>query len=444
MASLPAAKLERLRLLLTSLPGDRADRLCRLAAQSDPGLGRVLEFCCTEPGEAVRKRFFEPLAPVSGEPGVDPPSRSYAPAALLERLWRWLEDVLDPALPGMVRDAVLGGLTEAPDGRLDPLRRRAADALEAGLKGVQEDPRAEKRLKTRLEISTFEPVRHVISLLRSAPVLRTALNGLPPVITDMGEPLAAKIRDRYEAAADADPDAAVWALFLIMTRFEHPWRLLRVFERIARRDDDLLVSQTDMAHIGEALLGDAAFHLNRFETPPATREAAIAAADALAAFSAITVGITREIGVRKDGAWGKRLFTLRSRASEQMTAIHDAARDVVARAVPEGGAGRGRGGARDGETLPERAEALCLFLYLARDDAGRAAVGGAHLKVMEEVAERLEAAGQRLLLSLRDGATGDAPAALPRAEEIAVLMRAVGEGEAAALLLRRTAAASAA
>ncbi|MEQ8405689.1 MAG: hypothetical protein RKE49_11370 [Oceanicaulis sp.] len=443
MASLPAAKLERLRRLLGSLPGDRAERLCRLAAQGDPGLGRVLEFCRSDPNEAVRRRFFAPLDAVSGEPGVDAPSRSYAPAALLKALWVWLDDTLDPDLTAEVERIVRATLADAPEGALDSLRARAANAFEAGIAAGSTDARAETRLKSRLVLSDFTPVRHVVSLLRSAPVLREALAGLPPVITDMTDTLAAKIRDRYEAAADADPDAGVWALYLIMTRFEHPWRLLRVFERIARREDDLLVSQTDMAHIGEALLADAEHHLQRFAAPPATREAAVEAAEALTAFSAITTGMTREIGIRKDGPWGKRLFALRNAASDQMSAIHETGREVLARAAPEGGAPKGRAGPRDGENLSERAEALCLFLNLTRDDAARAAVGSAHAAEIEAAVERLETAGQRLLAQLREGAPNPA-AVQARAEAVAAYMRAVGESEAADLLLRRTAAACAA
>ncbi|MEQ8435579.1 MAG: hypothetical protein RIA71_15210 [Oceanicaulis sp.] len=444
MASLPDAKIDKLRLLLTSLKGDRAARLCQMASQGDPGLGRVLEFCSSEPADAIRARFFLPLKAVSGEPGVDPPSRSYAPAKLLKSLWSWLEDDLDPEIPGAVRAVVMQNLSAAPDGSLDALRRRAADAIEAGVKAAKDDPRALKRLKVRLDVSHFEDVHHAVSLLRSAPVLRKAVAGLPAEIVEMTDSLAAQIRDRYEAAAEADPDAGVWTLFLIMSRFQHPWRLLRVFERIARRGDDLLVSQTDMAHIGEALLADAEFHLERFEAPPAAREAAVDAAEALAAFSAITVGMTREIGIRKDGPWGKRVYALRARASEQMSAIHDIARDVVARAAPEGGSTQRRAGRRDGEDLAERAEALCLFLYLSRDDAGRAAVGSAHAAVMKDIGDRLEDAGQRLLESLRSGASGGREEVQSRAVQIAALMRAAGESEAAGVLLRRTAAACAA
>ena len=444
MALLQDGKLEKLRGLLAALPGDRAARLCQLAGRTDPTLGRVLDFCRGEPDVAVRRRFFAPLDPVSGEPGVAKPSRSYAPQALQSALWTWLDTELEPGFAARVRATVIETLESPGEEALDALRRTAADSIEAGVKRAGLDPRGEKRLKAQLDVSDFTSVDHVVSLLRCAPTIRTALAGLPTVIGEVSDALRVTLRDRYEAAVDADPDAAVWVLCLVMIRMERPWRLLRVFEKIARREDDLLVSQTDMGHVGEALLADAAFDLTRFAAPPATREAAVDAAEALAEFAAATVGMTREIGVRKDGPWGKRLFELRNRASEQMGAIHEAALDVVTRATPEAGAGKGRGGARDGENLPARAEALCLFLYLARDDASRAAVGGAHAKLMETLSDRLETCGARLLAGLREGLPGAHDAAAERAEAIAALMRALGETEAAGVLLRRTAAARAA
>jgi hypothetical protein len=78
---------------------------------------------------------------------------------------------------------------------------------------------------------------------------------LPAFIPDLPDDLSASVRDRYEAASEADPDAGVWALFLIMARMDRPWRLLRVFEKIARRGDDLLLSRAPTwPTIGDALL----------------------------------------------------------------------------------------------------------------------------------------------------------------------------------------------
>lgn len=272
------------------------------------------------------------------------------------------------------------------------------------------------------------------------------MEGLPERIPELTEGLGATIRDRYEAAGEADPDAAVWLLFLLMARMDRPWRILRVFERIARREDDLLVSQTDMAGIGDALLTDAAHELTRFDHPPETLEEADQAVEGLTGFAAITVGMTREIGIRKDGDWGKQLFDLRSRASEQMTRIHEAARDAFWRATPEGGGLKRRVGAapKPGEPLFVKAQALGRFLVATKDDAGRAAVGSAHNEVLADIRERFEAVGQSCLIGLRDASAETAEGLQDRVREIALLMEAMKENEAAAILLRRVAAARAA
>ncbi|XBQ16272.1 MAG: hypothetical protein ABL308_15135 [Oceanicaulis sp.] len=441
--SLAPQKIDKLRALLSGLPGDMAARLCRAAGQGDPSLGRLLDYCRTDADSAARARFFAPLEPVSGRPGDDRPSRCWAPEGLQAKVWAWLSEDLAPDLIEQVRAASALHAADPAEGALDAYRRDAAGLIEKTIKSLAEEPKRDKRLKARLGVTEYDAVLRIASLLRSAPVLRDALAGLPDPIVDLTEKLSATIRDRYDAAVEADPDAAVWALFVIMARLDRPWRMLRVFERISHREDDLLVSQTDMSHIGEALLADAEHHLAGFAAAPATLAEAADAAQALADFSAVTVGMTREIGIRKDGAWGKRLYELRGRASAQMEQIFEIARDVLGRATPEAGGLKGRTGARDGENLPERARALARFLLLSRDDAGRAAVGGAHGRLVEEVGERLETAGAKTLEKLKSG-EGDAAKAFARLEEIAALMEALGEHEAGQVLLRRSAAALAA
>ncbi|MCC5996269.1 MAG: hypothetical protein JJU18_07875 [Oceanicaulis sp.] len=443
MGPLRPEKLDQLRALLASLPGDMASRLCAMAGEADPSLGRLLSVCRLDPDKAARERFFAPVGPLSGEPGEDRPAVSVAPPALLDSLWQWIRDDLAPQAARHAREAALDYAGPDDPGRLDPDRVEAAQALLAQLDAIKDDPRADKRLKARLGVEEFDAVRDVAVLLRLAPVLRSALAGLPQVIDDPDDALCALIRDRYETAASADPDAGPWVLLLVMARFSRPWRLLRVFERITQREDDLLVGSTDMALIGDVLLRDAEHHLAGFSRVPRTPGEARAAAGELAAFAAVTIGMTREIGIRKDGPWGRRIMTLRSRASEQMSAIHDAARRALGRAAPEPGPVRRRPAPPEPRDV-EAASALCQFMSLTRDDAGRAAVGGAHNTVMSELGEALEHAGQRALEDLRadDGPRRDA--AIQQLDAIAGLMQALGQKEAGVILLRRGAAAQAA
>lgn len=444
MTRLRTDKFARVGALLGSLPGDMADRLCSTARQGDPTLGRMLDYCRAGPEDSARRRFFEPLDAVSGDPQVERPSRAYAPASLQRSVWSWLATIA-PDVITAAQEAAQAFDSHEP-GRLDPQRVHAATAMLAALKSAQEDGKAAKKLRARLGVETFEPVRHLAELLHAAPVTREALDGLPRYISELTDDLGGLVRDRYEASAEADPDAAVWFLFLVMARMDRPWRLLRIFERIARREDDLLVSRTDMAELGDALLRDAEHHLNGFATPPATMAEADAAARALADFAAVTVGMTREIGIRKDGAWGKRMIELRTKASANMERIHGAARDAFKRVTPEEGGLRVRiiTPARPGEEGYERACALGCFLVSARDDAGRAAVGNAHQAVIEELKARLDALADRLLMAARNGDADDPGSATERLEDVAGLMKALGSHDVAEVFLRRVAAARAA
>jgi hypothetical protein len=393
-------KLSQLRALLATLPGDMAQRLCAMAGKADPALGLLLSHCLADPDDLARERFFSPIAPLSGEPGSDRPAVSAAPAALLGALWAWMGEELAPDIAARVVAAVQD--LDAPDepGRLDADRAAFARLMLDAFKRAEDDPRALKRLKTRLGVERFDEARDIAVMLRLVPVLRAALEGLAPVIDDPDDAQCALIRDRYETAAAADPDAGPWVLLLIMARFNRPWRILRVFERLTHRDDDLLVGSTDMAVIGDVLLRDAAHHLAGFRAAPRNENEARAAASALTAFASITVGMSREIGIRKDGPWGRRIMDLRARASEQMTAIHDASRRAVGRVLPEADKGR-RSYAAPREADMEEAQAHCLFLALTRDDAGRAAVGSAHNGVISELTAAFEHAGQGALDALR-------------------------------------------
>ncbi|WBQ11512.1 hypothetical protein L2D01_06945 [Hyphomonadaceae bacterium ML37] len=443
MGPLAPAKLDQLRGLLASLPGDMARRLCDMAAQADPALGRLLGNCLFDPDDLARERFFAPIAPLSGEPGSDRPAVSAAPVGLLRTLWTWMGEDLAPDIAVRARAAALDPAAPDRPGQLDPDRAAFARLMLDAFKHAEQDPRALKRLKTRLGVERFDEARDIAAMLRLAPVLRTALNGLAPVIHDPDDAQCVLIRDRYEAAAAADPDAGPWVLLLIMARFSRPWRILRVFERLTHRDDDLLVGRTDMALIGDVLLRDAAHHLAGFRAAPRSETEARAAAAALTAFAAITVGMSREIGIRKDGPWGKRIMDLRTRASEQMTAIHDASRRAVGRVLPEADKTRRRYALPREEDM-EQAQALCMFLALTRDDAGRAAVGSAHNGVIAELANAFEHAGQGALDALRSPDESHREAGAARLHQIAGLMQALGQGEAGAVLLRRGAAALAA
>lgn len=445
MTTLTPAKIAQLRALMRALPAPLSENIVAAAAAGDEAMGRLLRACTRDADGYARERFFAPLAPLSRDPAHARPSLAHIPPAMLATVWSWMDATLAPEIVSAMRACCADPLQPVDNAAEDTLRADASARILAAIAAVGEDPRASKQLRHRLGVSDFRAVRDLALLLRTAPVLRDALAGIPPAIDDVTEALSQTLRDRYDAACLKDPDAGVWFLYLVMARLTRPWAILRVFEKIARRDDDFLLSRTDVATIGDALLEDAAFHVSGFSEVPASLEAAQEMAAALAQFATVTVGMSREIGIRRDGGWGRQIMALRQRASGQIEVIHAAALTQLDKAVPDPHKVLPARLVLSGDALEaaaSRMEILCAFLRLAKDDASRAAVGGAHAAVMDRVRQRLEAASESLLGLMR---SNPADVALnERAAVVARLLTALGNHETASVFLRRAAAARAA
>lgn len=441
MVNLPAEKIDQLKVFLSALPDQMTTKLRLVAKDADPELAELLSVCLGETDRKAYRAFFAPLAPITGTKGVEPPSQSYAKSVLLEAIWRWLDESLAPGIAAEISE-LISQSKDKSGACLDEVRLRVADLLDGQIEHAHEDERHNKKIRVQLELDELESLEHVSSFLRAAPIIRKVLKGLPQSIREIDEELSTVICDTYKRAAERDADAGVWVLIIIMGRLEKPWQLFRAFERITRREDDLLASQTDMSHVGDALLRDAEFYLGGFSSSPIDEDSAKFSANALAKFSAITVGMTREIGVRKDGAWGKRLFALREQASNSMTRIHMEARTMIESAVPEAASQRKR---RHGQKPDQdRAEAFALFLNLSKNDAARAAVGSAHNTLISDMIEACQSAGESILAGVRNGAEKDPEHSEARIRQIGSLLTAFGHGEDGEILVRRTLAARAA
>jgi len=445
MTTLTPAKIAQLRALMSAMPAALSARIVDATASGDEAMGQLLA-ACTKSAEAfARERFFAPLAPLSLDPAHARPSLAHIPPAMLDTVWRWLDETLAPEIAADMRKRCANPLVPADTVGEDRLREDASTRIIKAIEAVKDDPRAHKQLRHRLGVSDFRAVRDLATILRAAPVLREALAEIPQSIPELDEELSQTLRDRYDDACRKDPDAGVWLLYLVMARLVRPWAILRVFEKIVRRDDDFLLSRTDVATIGDALLEDAAFHVSGFAGIPSTSEAAHEMAAALTQFATVTVGMSREIGIRKDGGWGRQIMALRQRASAQMEAIHGAALTQLDKTVPDPHKHLPARLKLTGDALEAatgRMEVFCVFLRLTRDDASRAAVGGAHAAVLERVSQRLDMASEGLLAQMRSS-PGDA-LLTERAAVIARLMNAFGQQESAAVFLRRAAAARAA
>ncbi|HCY55539.1 MAG TPA: hypothetical protein DF715_08445, partial [Oceanicaulis sp.] len=129
----------------------------------------------------------------------------------------------------------------------------------------------------------------------------------------------------------------------------------------------------------------------------------------------------------------------------QMEAIHAAALAQLDKTVPDPHKALPARLKLSGEALEAaaaRMEMFCTFLRLTRDDAPRAAAGGAHASVLDRISQRFDMASEMLLAQMRS-APGDGDLT-ERAAVVARLMTAMGQQESASVFLRRAAAARAA
>ncbi|WP_375549546.1 hypothetical protein ABWI01_03960 [Oceanicaulis alexandrii] len=426
------------------MSAERVDGLVDLALELDPGMARMLEYCRYGADGAASRLFFFPLQDVIGDSTRIEPSKALIPESLLVPLWNWISD-LDPEAAQEAMDAASSFTDKPVDEPLDETRVRVAASIVKALDELEHEPKESKRLRQQLGVTRFDDVRSIAGMLNSVPALREALDGLPDEIEEMGEEVCAELRDRYEQAIEETPESGVWVLLMIMAKVHKPWRMLRIFERIARREDDFLLTHTDMSSIGDALLSDAEFYLQGFQSAPRTETEMEAAVRAVTQFAAVTVGMTREIGIRKDGAWGQRLFELRNAASQQMERIHEEARRMFELALPETGPRRrSREIPHPGEPAFDQVEIVCNFLYRVKDDAARAAVGNAHALLLEEFKDATEKLGEGILARLRRNVSDDEEADLVRLREVTRILDILGMRSTGEVLLRRAAAAQAA
>lgn len=449
MSANGANSLARLEAFWGSLAPDMRQRViasARKAAERDPSQGAIAAVLETleskvRPDNAQLKktRLFAALDPLTGHPETDPPSRAYFSSVFTKALWAWFEaeDGFADSLPAH----------DARDEAWETARVSAGERLAAFLAAAEDDRKAQSRIVAMWGAGGADTARLAATLLTHSPELTDALKEVPDEIEDFDADLCSHVRDVYEGLSERAPDAGLWFLMMVMNRLKKTAQIFRAVEKIGRRSDDQLISKTDLAAIGDAVLKDAEFHATRFRRPPETMQDAEDAIAGLAAFVTVTVGMTREFGIRKDGQWGKTLFSLRAKASADLEKALSGTQKALNAVLPE--PRKGRGGVLQpvpvaSEEAIERCEAQLRFVGGAGDWASQAAIGSVHKKAEDAAVSALEECGGHLINVLQHSEGETQQLASAGLDVIARLQEALGQTESASLTRRRNAAALAA
>jgi len=288
-------------------------------------------------------------------------------------------------------------------------------------------------------------------LLRLAPVLRTLQPRLPTCTRSAAGESAAIIRLAFKDALTIDEDAGLLFWEAVMAMLDEPWQVLRLISTAIDRPSDRFLAESELASIGERLLGDIdkrLGELRRFDAtggPPAGSGAATSIQVIVLEIAEFEQWLT----MTKDGPWGSRIAGFKSSAASLMEARYREAEPAVSGALPT----QSRAAAKNVRPSPRLVEdpqprligRAGAFLALLEESRGAATTGG----FASSRAKTIEALDKRIyqycedLLDLLNHKTAEDPARVRAYLEVGAAFYERVKGPEAAQIVRRRIAASA-
>lgn len=239
-------------------------------------------------------------------------------------MWQWLTGELLRDRFAVLGDAFVEAQQAGDDDAVRQAARaiwaEAAAALAAPLAAAEADGDAWRELAAAHGGSRrLEDIRDMAAVLDIAPYVESCKDGLPPrPVIGLGPDDVALIQQQYLAISEEKPGRELYLLLVVMGRLLQPFPILRVFRALSsRRSDDVLYRQTDLAAAGNiviAALEDDARNVAAAAADREVREEEII--KKASRFAAAFKGITQDIGIRRDGEWGQRMYGARAAVSE--------------------------------------------------------------------------------------------------------------------------------
>jgi hypothetical protein len=452
MVNLSPTKRAQLEALWRRMPANTRAALCsavEAGKDADPQAAALhevltsLEDSVGKPaGELAKPFILAPLRPMVGTPGDTPPSRFRFAPDDLSKIWGWLAREL-------AKDTVERA-KKCRKPEKDPVwfefRREAGQALKTAIQAADRVPKDMTALTKRFGPDGKGMLTDAATLLSCSQEIAEAMIDIPERIEELDEELVYTLKDNYERLSAESPEAALWTLLLTIGRLDYPWQIFRAVAKIGNREDDLVVSKTDMAAVGDAVLADTGYFAAKLKQPPQTLEEAKAAFDLFDRFVAHSTGMTKEFGIRKAGRWGQVLFSLRAEASSNVEKTLNKVPLSLDTGLPE--PRRGRSGRIIPAQLPpeqaiDRAEGLLYFLSNCRAHASAAAIASTQKRIADAAEKRLQDAGAMLVDLIADSEGQNRTTAQDGLEITARLLDAAGRADLADILRRRGLAAAA-
>ncbi len=373
----------------------------------------------------------------------------------LDPIWRWLlsteGEKIRPSITGVTK-ALLGTDRAAIRESLAPLDLAAREAIRAALKKADATPKYHKELVQALGGQRcLEDMRELGRVLQISGDIRALRDALPPVIDEELPEEFNIIRSVYEEVAEKFPAGAPYLVLNLSGRVAHPWNLFGIAAKLVQADDDQDLKQSDLAMVGEWLVCDLEAEAAAIKNLNPTGFDAQQADQFLRRFAMLQAGMTKEVGMRKDGQWGKRLLKARGACSSGLEALFTGITQELRAGLPME---KATSGAKSGALVPvveeppdpqvmKRLESIVLFLATARLFASQLGYAVAFEKTKSEVSSFLEEFGSGVISLLHTAKRKDRERIVAWGDACLQIMAAVFTDDAIKIFNRRLTAATA-
>jgi hypothetical protein len=249
--------------------------------------------------------------------------------------WNWLSQTLLPAETAVYSsECKTLVLNHKPDAALTraaqfwPLAAAAlqnATATEVGRQGAQ---------KILGDAFAVEDISDMVLLLSAGEAVEQLVTLLPRPVVSFPEQLVWQVREIYDQLAKDQPDVAPYVAVIVMNRLNKPWEALRLPMLITRHTDETLISKTDMGLVGEILFS----RMDALKTSIQATRHPLFDADRLMeevkSFADLSSHIVKEIELKREGEWGKRLLSERVLIGKVMETFMERAPKELSAALP--------------------------------------------------------------------------------------------------------------
>ncbi len=213
-----------------------------------------------------------------------------------------------------------------------PLEKAASNPIEykSFTKRVGGSRRAEDLKEIQAVLSIAEQVEHVKALLPRRPI-----RDLSPDHIN----IVARI---YQELAAENDGREFFLMMVVLGRLEQKFELMKILRHFSPKMDDTIATRTDLRIAGDLVIDALEMEAEEIWNAAGDAHDEDSFMRLVYRFATNFNGITREIGIRRDGEWGQRMYACRARVSEAIErSLLAAAPNKVLSVLPSAGGQKG-------------------------------------------------------------------------------------------------------